>query len=100
MAAREGNVGVLEKLWEWAKELQLKQEELRNEVVLSILYLKNTPWDMAAREGKGKVLEKLWEWAKELQLKPEELRNEVLLLKTFPIERPGTCQQKKAKLKF
>jgi hypothetical protein len=32
LAAREGKGEVLEKLWEWAKELQLKPEELRNEV--------------------------------------------------------------------
>jgi ankyrin repeat protein len=35
MAAERGNVEVLEKLWDWAKELQLNPEELRNIVCLS-----------------------------------------------------------------
>jgi hypothetical protein len=33
MTAETGQVEILEKLWEWAKELQLKPEELRNEVL-------------------------------------------------------------------
>jgi hypothetical protein len=28
MAARQGHIKVLEKLWEWAKELQLRPNEL------------------------------------------------------------------------
>jgi hypothetical protein len=32
------NVKVLEKLWGWAKELQLKPEELRNEMFLKDEY--------------------------------------------------------------
>jgi hypothetical protein len=32
MAAREGHVEVLEKLWDLAKGLQLEPEELRNEI--------------------------------------------------------------------
>jgi len=34
-ATRRGNLEVFEKLWGWAKELQLKPEELMNEVLLS-----------------------------------------------------------------
>jgi len=34
MAAGEGHVEVLEKLWNLAKEVQLNPEELRNEVWL------------------------------------------------------------------
>jgi len=34
-AANRGHVEILKKLWHWAKELQLKPEELRNEVLLS-----------------------------------------------------------------
>jgi hypothetical protein len=33
-AAEIGNFEVLEKMWDWAKELQLNPEELRNEVLL------------------------------------------------------------------
>ena len=32
MAADNGHLEVLEKLWDWAKELQLKPEELRDDV--------------------------------------------------------------------
>jgi len=34
-AAGSGNVELIKKLWDWAKELQLKPEELRNEMLLS-----------------------------------------------------------------
>ena len=32
MAAGEGHVKILEKLWDWAKEMQLKPEQLRDDV--------------------------------------------------------------------
>jgi hypothetical protein len=35
MAAGEGQVVILEKLWDFAKDLQLKPDELRNEVLVS-----------------------------------------------------------------
>jgi hypothetical protein len=34
-AAEGGQVEILEKLWDWAKELQLKPKEFRNELFLS-----------------------------------------------------------------
>jgi hypothetical protein len=34
-AAEKGDVKLLEKLWGWAKELQVEPEELRNEVLFS-----------------------------------------------------------------
>jgi hypothetical protein len=52
-AARVGHVEVLEKLWEWAKELQLKPEELRNQLLLSKDILK-----MAIGESHIEELEK------------------------------------------
>jgi len=64
---------ILEKLWNWAKELQLKPEELRNELLLLKDKSKETAWQKAAENGHVKILEKLWDWAKELQLKPEEI---------------------------
>jgi hypothetical protein len=33
MAAEYGNVVILEKLWDFAKELQLKPEELKNDML-------------------------------------------------------------------
>jgi hypothetical protein len=80
-ATEGGHVEVLEKLWNWAKELQLKPEEIRNKVLLSKNMYGNTAWHTAAGRGQVEILEKLWNWAKELQLKPEEIRNEVLLSK-------------------
>ena len=74
-AALRGKFGVLEKLWDWAKELKLKPEELREEVLFSKDKCGQTTWLMAVRSGKVILLEKLWDWAKMLQIKPEGLRN-------------------------
>jgi len=79
MAAGEGHIEVLEKLWDLAKEVELNPEELRNEVWLSKNMFGQTACHMAAGEGHVEVLEKLWNLAKEVQLNPEELRNEVWL---------------------
>jgi ankyrin repeat protein len=72
IAAKNGNVVVLEKLWECGKELQLKPKELSNKVLFSKDISNITTWHMAAKSGYVKVLEKMWECAKELQLKPED----------------------------
>ena len=52
-------------------ELQLKPEELRNEVLMS----RDENKQKAAKGGQVKISEKLWGWATELQLQPKELRN-------------------------
>jgi ankyrin repeat protein len=78
VAAGNGHIEVLEKLWDLAKEVQLNPEELRNEVWLSKDMYGQTAWHMAVGEGHVEILEKLWEWARELQLKPEELKNQFL----------------------
>jgi len=83
-----------------AKELQLKPEDIGNEVFLSRDNYGNTSWHKAAEIRKVEILEKLWNWAKETQLKPDEIRNVVLSSKTRIRKRPGTRQQKMAKLKF
>jgi hypothetical protein len=83
MAAETGKFEVLEKMWEWAKELQLKPEEIRNEVLLSKDNYNRMPWHIAAIEDNIEVLEEMWDWDKELQLKPEEISNVVLLSKAF-----------------
>jgi len=76
-AADRGQVEILEKMWKWAKEMQIKPEEIRNELLLSKNKYGNTTWHEAAERGQFEILEKLWNWAKELQLKPEEIRNEM-----------------------
>jgi len=40
---------LLKKLCDWAKELQLKPDELRNELLLSKDNLNNTAWHLAAK---------------------------------------------------
>jgi hypothetical protein len=59
-AADSGYFKVLEKMWEWAKELQLKPEKLSIEVFLSKDNYNRKPWHMAAEEDKVEVLEKMW----------------------------------------
>jgi hypothetical protein len=71
MAAEDSQVVILEKLWDFAKELQLKPDELRNEVLLLKDVFNQTAWHMAAEWVQVVILEKLWDFAKELQLKPE-----------------------------
>jgi hypothetical protein len=44
LAAERGQVDILEKLWYWAKNLQLKPEEIRNEVLLTKNNYGNTGW--------------------------------------------------------
>jgi hypothetical protein len=78
--AKRGHVEVLEKLWDWAKNLQIKPEELRNRLWLSKDNYGETAWQSTARLGPVEVLENLCDWSKELQLKPEELMNHLRLL--------------------
>jgi len=49
LAARGGHVKLLQKLWYWAKELQLTPQELRDLVWLSKVTSGETAWLMAAR---------------------------------------------------
>jgi ankyrin repeat protein len=48
LVAADGHVEILEKLWEWGKKLQLKPEELRNEVFVPKGILNKTACHMAA----------------------------------------------------
>ena len=48
MAVESVKVQVLEKLWDWAKDLRLEPEGLRNEVWLSKHKYGQTSWHMAA----------------------------------------------------
>jgi ankyrin repeat protein len=77
MAAKRGPIEVIEKLWDWAKDLQLTPEELKNQLWLSKDSSGMTAWHNAARVGHIELVQKLWKFAKELQLKPEELMNDL-----------------------
>jgi hypothetical protein len=67
------------KLWEWAKELHLQSEKLRDKLLLSKDKYKNMVWHNVGESGRIEILENLWDWVNDLQLKPEELRTVVLL---------------------
>ena len=60
-AATLGNVEVLKRLCDWAKELQLKPGELRNEVLLSKDESKETALHSAAKSGHVEILKNLWD---------------------------------------
>jgi ankyrin repeat protein len=77
VAALGGNLQVLEKLWEWAKE-NLTKEEISNHLLLATDNTGKTAWHMAAENGKLAVLQKIWERAKE-NLTTEEINNKLLL---------------------
>jgi len=77
MAAEGIHIELLETLWDFAKELQLKAEELRNQLWLSKEKSGKTARHIAAGESHVEVLKRLWDWAKILQLKPVDLRNHV-----------------------
>jgi hypothetical protein len=68
IAGRGGRVESLEKWWEWAKELHLKPEEVRNGVFLPRCKFDQTLYHIAARGCLGRILEKLSILPKELQL--------------------------------
>ena len=50
-AAERGQLEILEKLWNWAKELQLKPEEIGNELFLPKNKNGNAAWLEAAVRG-------------------------------------------------
>jgi len=59
MAATEGHIEVLETLWDWAKKLQVKPDELKKDLLLSNHTFDQTVWYMAAGRGHVEVLETL-----------------------------------------
>jgi len=73
VAAKCDEVELLERLWNWAKGLQLNPEEIKNDVYLKKDKDGKTNPHMAAEGGEFEVLERLWDWAKELKLNPEEI---------------------------
>jgi hypothetical protein len=59
MAADNGRVELIQKLWDLAKKLQLTPEELRNGVLLSKVKLDQTAWQMAADNNHVELIENL-----------------------------------------
>ena len=61
-ASEKGQIELLNKLWEWAKDL-LISEEIQN-IFLARDESKRTAWHMALEEGHIDVFHNLWEWPK------------------------------------
>jgi ankyrin repeat protein len=76
VAAEGGKVEILDKLWEWAKEV-LNTDELNNNLLLAKDWFEQLALHHASYIGNVQILERIWKLAKE-QLTPEEL-NELLL---------------------
>ena len=77
VAAYLGNLKVLEKLWEWAKE-KLSEEE-NKKLLLATDMFGRTGWHLAAVWSELGILEKVWKCAEE-KLTAEEIHK--LLLAT------------------
>ena len=50
--AGRGQVAILQKLWNWAKEMQLKPEEIRNDLLLPRTFMETQPGTRQQREAK------------------------------------------------
>ena len=77
LATGQGNLHVLQEIWEWAKE-NLTNEEINNKLLLATDDMGRTAWHVAAEVGKLDALQKIWEWAKK-NLTNEEINNKLLL---------------------
>jgi len=65
LAVRNGRIMVLERLLDWAKEMQLNPREVRNKLLLYQEEDGRNAWFLAAKSGNVNVLEELWFLAKE-----------------------------------
>jgi ankyrin repeat protein len=65
VAAYNGNLDVMQKLWELAKH-NLTTEELKNNVLLVTDSNRQTSWHVAAYDGELDVMKELWELAKKI----------------------------------
>ena len=59
VAAKWGKVELFEILWDWAKELQLNPEEIKNDVYLLKDKNETTAWHVAAKWGIVELFERL-----------------------------------------
>jgi hypothetical protein len=77
MATESGNLQVLEKLWEYAKE-KLTTEDINNKILLARYNEGMTVLHKAACGGKLDVLLKIWDWAEE-KLNTQEISKKLIL---------------------
>jgi hypothetical protein len=77
LAAKRGELDVLQKIWEWAKE-NVTKEEINNKLLLATDICGKTIFHTVARRTYFHVILEVWEWAKE-NLTKEEINNKLLL---------------------
>jgi len=77
MAADQGRLKLLQKVWEWANE-KLTAEEINNKLLLATDNKGRNVLYMAADLGRPEILQKVSEWAKK-KLTPQEINNNLLL---------------------
>jgi ankyrin repeat protein/Ni2+-binding GTPase involved in maturation of urease and hydrogenase len=75
LAAKSGHTRTLQKLWGWAREVQLN---LKDDMLLAKDKDGQTAWHIAAWRGYKQILENLWGWAREVQV---NLKDDLLLAK-------------------
>ena len=63
LVAEGGHIEMVEKLWSWAKEAQIKRGDLENQLLLAQAFEVRTVWYLALRSGILDLLDKLWIWA-------------------------------------
>jgi len=64
MAVDGGHIEVLEKLWGWAKRVQIQADDIRSPMLLAQNKSGKTGWKLAVRNGRIMVFEKLLDLAK------------------------------------
>ena len=77
LAAQLGELDILQKMWEWAKEY-LTTEEIQSKLLLPTDIFRGTIWHVVANRDQLDILQKMWEWAKE-NLMTEVIKNDMLL---------------------
>ena len=75
--AKWGNSETLQKVWEWVKENQTK-EEINKKLLLGTDKNGTTAWHYAAMQGISEILQKVWEWAKK-NLTKKNIKDKLLL---------------------
>jgi hypothetical protein len=79
LAAVEGNIEVVDKLWVWDKEVNIHPGELHNKFILYYESEGKTAWHVTAKLGSVQLIGKVWGWAKEELSSPDLLKDELLL---------------------
>jgi hypothetical protein len=61
VAAKYGELDLLQKIWEWAKR-NMETGEIKNNLLLDTRGKLETVWQVAARRDKLELFQNIWEW--------------------------------------